>query len=145
MALQGAYKQFLAAPNTALLAENASLNYITTLVSLTGSAQIVKHLGAQSHQLKKKEEKFLDVVEGTNSIAAEVHTTIEFLTSGSSYLPGLDDNFLADRVVTFPIVGIPIPHIASYANHGRFISSNLMPLARSNKFARAGTKDPCSS
>ncbi|RDW71428.1 hypothetical protein BP6252_07991 [Coleophoma cylindrospora] len=106
MALQGAYKQFLAAPSPALLAEDASLNYITTLVTLSGSAQIVKHLGAQNSQLKKTEEIFLDVVEGPNSIAAEVHTTMEFLTSGSSYLPGLDDNFLADRIVTFPIIHI---------------------------------------
>ena len=104
MALQTAYKQFLAAPNPTLLAQDASLHYITTLVTLNGSSEIIKHLKAQDHELKKKEEKFLDVVEGSNSLAVEVHTTIEFLTGGGSYLPSLDDNFLADRTVTFPIV-----------------------------------------
>lgn len=104
MALRAAYEQFLAAPNPAFLAENASLHYITTLATLNGSSQIIAHLRAQDHDLKKREEKFLDVVEGPNSLTVETHTTIEFLTGGGSYLPGLDDNFLADRTVTFPIV-----------------------------------------
>jgi hypothetical protein len=107
MALQTAYKQFLTAPNPSFLAENASLHYITTLVTLNGASGILKHLKSQDHELQKKEEKFLDVVEGPNSLAVETHTTIEFLSGGGSYLPSLDDNFLADRTVTFPIV-IPI-------------------------------------
>jgi hypothetical protein len=104
MALQNAYKQFLASPNASFLAPNASLHYITTLITLNGSAEITKHLNGQTNKLKKKEEKFLDVVEASNAIAVEVHTTIEFLAGGGAYLPGLDDNFLADRTVTFPIV-----------------------------------------
>jgi len=104
MALQAAYQQFLAAPNPALLASNASLHYITTLVTLNGSSEIIKHLNGQNHELNKAEEKVLDVVEGANALAVEVHTTIEFLSGGGAYLPGLDDNFLADRTVTFPIV-----------------------------------------
>lgn len=106
MALQSAYKQFLAAPNPTLLAPDASLHYITTLHTVNGGNEILKHLKIQDHELKKKEEKFLDVVEGGNSIAVEVHTTIEFLTGGGAYLPSLDDNFLADRIVTFPIVSM---------------------------------------
>lgn len=104
MALQAAYKQFLAAPREDALASNASLHYITTLVTLNGASAIIKHLGAQSHDLKKKEEKFLDVVESADALAVEAHTTVEFVSGGGSYLPGLDDNFLADRVVTFPVV-----------------------------------------
>lgn len=103
MALQAAYQQFLAAPTASLLADNASLHYITTLVTINGS-DVLKHLKSQDNELKKREEKFLDVVEGHNSLAVEVHTTIEFLTGGGAYLPSLDDNFLADRIVTFPIV-----------------------------------------
>lgn len=106
MALQTAYKQFLAAPNPSFLAEDASLHYITTLVTLNGPNEIAKHLKSQDHELKKKEEKFLDVVEGHNALAVEVHTTMEFLTGGGAYLPSLDDNFLADRIVTFPIVSM---------------------------------------
>ncbi|KAM3074864.1 hypothetical protein ACMFMG_008277 [Clarireedia jacksonii] len=109
MGLQAVYQQFLTAPNSSLLAPNASLHYITTLTSVNGPAEIIKHLNGQEYKLKKKEEKFLDVVEGSNSIAAVIHTTIEFQTSGGSYLPGLDDNFLADRIVTFPII-----HIVSF-------------------------------
>jgi hypothetical protein len=104
MALQAAYKQFLAAPNPSLLADNASLHYITTLITLNGPSEVIKHLTSQGRELKKKEEKFLDVVEGRDALAVEVHTTIEFHTGGGTYLPKLDDNFLADRTVTFPIV-----------------------------------------
>lgn len=106
MSLQAVYKQFLAAPNSALLASNASLHYITTLVTINGSSEIIKHLNNQTRELKKKEEKYLDVVEGADALAVELHTTIEFVFGGGAYLPGLDDNFLADRVVTFPIVRI---------------------------------------
>ncbi|TVY20655.1 hypothetical protein LARI1_G003317 [Lachnellula arida] len=109
MALQAAYKQFLTAPNSSFLASDASLHYITTLTTLNGSAEIIKYLNGQNHELKKKEEKFLDVVEGPDSLAVEVHTTLEFQTGGGAYLPSLDDNFLADRIVTFPII-----HIVSF-------------------------------
>lgn len=104
MALQAAYRQFLTAPNPELLADNASLHYITTLVTFNGPSEIIKHLSSQARELEKREEKFLDVIEGGNALAVEIHTTLEFLTGGSAYLPSLDDNFLTDRVVTFPIV-----------------------------------------
>ena len=104
MSLQAAYKQFLAAPNASFLAPDASLHYITTLVTKNSSAEIIKHLNGQSNTLKKKEEKILDAVEGANALSVEVHTTIEFLAGGGAYLPNLDDNFLADHTVTLPIV-----------------------------------------
>lgn len=111
MALQSAYKQFLAGPSPALLGENASIHYVTTLITHNGSSEIIKHLTAQTSQLNTKEENFLHAIESENAIAVEVETTIEFLTGGGAYLPGLDDNFLADRTVTFPIVSIMV-HIA---------------------------------
>jgi hypothetical protein len=121
MALQAAFKQFLASPNTSLLADNASIHYITTLVTYNGPADIIKHVNSQGHQLKKKKEEFLDVVEGQDALAAEVETTIEFLTGGGAYLPALDDNFLADRTVTFPIVCSSARNCYSY-------SANFYPL-----------------
>lgn len=104
MALQAAYKQFLAAPSTSMLADEASLHYITSTTSFRGATDILKHLGSVRNQLKKKKEDLLHVVEGQNAIAAEVDTAFEFLTSGGPYLPALDDNFLADRTVMLPIV-----------------------------------------
>lgn len=105
MALAAVYKQFLAAPNSSQLADDASLHYITTTSSYRGSAEILKHLNTTTKQLKKKKMEFLTVIGGQNAIAAEVDTVLEFLTSGGPYLPGLDDNFLADRTVYIPIVG----------------------------------------
>lgn len=109
MALQTAYKQFLAAPNSSALAANASLHYVTSTTSFSGSTEIIKHFGTLRNQVKKKKESFLSVVEGQNAIAAEIETTLEFVTGGASYLPGLDDNFLTDRIVYLPIVSTPRP------------------------------------
>ncbi len=47
----------------------------------------------------------MDAIESDNALCLEVDTTLEFLTGGGAYLPGLEENFLADRIVTLPIVG----------------------------------------
>jgi hypothetical protein len=104
MALQAAYKQFLAAPNSSMLAADASLNYITSTTTYHGATEIIKHLNSLRNQIKKKKEDPIHVVEGQNAIAAEVDTAFEFISSGGPYVPGLDDNFLADRTVYLPIV-----------------------------------------
>ena len=104
MALQAAYQQYLATPNSSFLAENASLHYITTLTTFHGPAEIIKHLNNQTKKIKKKSEKIIDVVDGSSSLAVETELTIEFLNGGGAYLPGIDDNFLADREVTLLVV-----------------------------------------
>ena len=104
MALQTAYKQFLAAPSSDALAANASLNYITTTTAYNGPTEIIKHFASQQKQIKKKKEEFLSAVEGKDSIAVEVETSLQFITSGGAYLPALDDNFLADRTVYLAVV-----------------------------------------
>ncbi|KAI0838992.1 hypothetical protein F5Y06DRAFT_37152 [Hypoxylon sp. FL0890] len=111
MALAAIYKQFLAAPNSSQLVDEATLHYVTSTTSYRGSAEIIKHLNTSARQLKKKKQEFLSVVEGQNAIAAEVDTVLEFVTSGGPYLPGLDDNFLADRTVYLPIM-----HIVTFDN-----------------------------
>lgn len=108
MALQAAYKQFLSAPTTSALSAHASLHYITTTTNYHGPADIIKHLGTASKQVKKKTQEYIAVVEGRNSIAAEVETVLEFVTSGGPYLPGLDDNFLVDRTVYLTVVSFPL-------------------------------------
>ena len=104
MTLQAAYKQFLAEPNSSLLASDASLHYITSTTSHKGATDIIKHLATLRKQIKRNKEDLLNVVEGSNSIAAEVDASLEFVTSGGPYLPGLDDNFLADRKVSLLMV-----------------------------------------
>ena len=143
MSLQATYRQFLAAPNPSLLASTASIHYITTLVTVNGPNQILKHFADQDHDLTKNEEKFLNVVEGRHSLAAEVHTTIEFIAGGGAYLPSLDDNFLTDRVVTFPIVRIFEPLHGSQADLARYILSPSMMREGFSKCDRAGTKALC--
>jgi hypothetical protein len=104
MTLQAAYKQFLAAPSSSALADDASLHYVTTTSSFTGATEIIKHLASVRNKIKKKKEDALFAIENQHALALEVDTTLEFVTSGGPYLPGLDDNFLADRTVYLAVV-----------------------------------------
>ena len=106
MSLQARYQSFLAKPNASLLTAEASLNYITTLTTVNTNLGIVKHLANQEKTLKKEEERVISSVEGDSAICLDVETTLEFLRGGGAYLPGLDENFLSDRVVTFPVVSL---------------------------------------
>lgn len=109
MALQAVYKQFLAAPNSSALAQNASLHYITTLTSFYGPTDIIKHLNSTRNQIKKNKEELINVVEGQNALAVQAELTLEFQDVGAPYLPGLDDQFLSDRTVDLPVVSYPHP------------------------------------
>jgi hypothetical protein len=108
MSLQSTYVRFLAAPSAGPLADDATLNYIPTLVSIHQVPAILKHFKGITHavELKKREETPISSVEDveTGSLVIEMNTTLEFLAGGGAYLPKLDDNFLADRVVSIPIV-----------------------------------------
>lgn len=101
---KAAYQSYLANPTASTLNENASLNYITTLTTINTAAAIVKHTTAHGKVLKKKEEKILSCIESDDALCLDIETTLEFVSGGGAYLPGLDDNFVADRVVTFPMV-----------------------------------------
>ncbi|ODA83967.1 hypothetical protein RJ55_02485 [Drechmeria coniospora] len=108
------YKQFLASPSTSLLADKATLHYVTTTTTVSGATDIIKHLNSLQKQVIKKKQDILNVIDGGNVVAFELHTALEFQTSGGAYLPGLDDNFLSDRVAYLPIL-----HIVSFDGEGR--------------------------
>ncbi|KAM7206970.1 hypothetical protein V8F33_000069 [Rhypophila sp. PSN 637] len=116
MAVQAAYKQFLAAPNSSALAADASLHYITTTTSIAGATDIIKHLGTLRGQVKKKKESPLYAIEGQDAIAIEVETALEFVKTGGPYLPGLDDNFLIDKTVIVPII-----HMVTFDKEGKIV------------------------
>ncbi|KAM0329944.1 hypothetical protein ACHAQA_004111 [Verticillium albo-atrum] len=120
MSATAAYRQFLASPNSALLAANATLHYITTTTSFNGPTDIIKHFSTQRNQLRKHQEDILDVVEGRDALAAEIETTIEFVSSGGAYLPGLDDNFLADHKVY-----LTITHFVTLDSEGKIVQIRL--------------------
>jgi len=105
--LKATYQSYLANPSASTLNENASLNYITTLTTINTATAIVKHNAAHQKVLRKKEYKILSCIEGGDALCLDIETTLEFVSGGGAYLPGLDDNFLADRIVTFPMVGNP--------------------------------------
>lgn len=107
MSLAAKYMAFAAHPTADALAENASLHYITTLTSIYEAPAITRHFQVQEKLLKKKDHKLLAAIESADSLSVDVEATIEFLNGGGAYLPGLDDNFVADRTVTFPMVCMP--------------------------------------
>lgn len=106
MSLRSVYERFLASPDSLRLSENASLYYIPTLRTFTPSGAIIRHLESQTKsEVRKKAEKVIGSVEGQSSISLDVETTLEFISSGGVYLPGLE-NFVTDRIVTLPTVGL---------------------------------------
>ena len=102
MSLKSQYEAFLTAPTISSLAEGASLHYVPTLTTIHEPTKIIRQL--TSSHLKKRDEKILGVIEGHGALVVEVETTLELVSDGGAFLPGLDDNFLADRVVTLLIV-----------------------------------------
>ncbi|KAI5809907.1 hypothetical protein DFH27DRAFT_476462 [Peziza echinospora] len=111
MSLQKTYLNFLNSPRTAALSNSTTqFHYITTGHTVSGES-IIDHLNKQKHQLEKKVEKVISAIETLDSIVLETETTIEFKTSGGSFLPGLDDNFLIDQKATFPLI-----HIVNFEN-----------------------------
>lgn len=107
MTLNDTYQRFLDRPSQGALADKAALHYITTLTSISDAPAIIKHLQVQEKLLKKTKQQVVSVVEGRHALSVDVETTLEFLNGGGAYLPGLDDNFVADRTVTFPMVSVP--------------------------------------
>ncbi|KAI9698327.1 MAG: hypothetical protein M1820_007489 [Bogoriella megaspora] len=106
MSLSDKYQQFLSSPSTGALSDKASLIYVPSLTTIAEPTAILKHLSTQAKLLTKKNESVLSAIESDNGLCLDVETTIEFLAGGGTYLPGLDDNFLTDRVVTFPMIHI---------------------------------------
>ncbi|KAK2758713.1 hypothetical protein FQN54_003403 [Arachnomyces sp. PD_36] len=108
MSLKSIYERFIADPHpsTESVSPDVSLNYITTTTSFNDAGPVTKHLANQKRIVKDISRKTLSSVEGPNSLCLEVETTLEFVSGGGAYLPDLDDNFIADRTVTFATVHI---------------------------------------
>lgn len=104
MSLQAVYERFLTSPSAAPLGRDVSLNYITTTTVINGADAVLSHLKSQQRIVEKKSDKTLSAIETPDALVLDVDTTLEFVSGGGAYLPSLDDNFLADRVVTFPTV-----------------------------------------
>lgn len=106
MSLKNVYERFLAdhRQSTSSLAADASLIYIPTTTKVEGRDAVLNHLTKQQKIVKTKAQDILGVVEGSDSLCLDVETTVEFDSGGGAYLPQLDNNFLADRVASFPTV-----------------------------------------
>ncbi|CUS07708.1 unnamed protein product [Tuber aestivum] len=104
MSLQQTYSRFLASPSVEAFSASPSMHYITTLITLSSTETIMRYLKREPSLLKKRVEKVLSAVETSDRLVLEVETELELVKNGGNYLPAMDDNFLADQVVAFPIV-----------------------------------------
>ncbi|KAF2836265.1 hypothetical protein M501DRAFT_264237 [Patellaria atrata CBS 101060] len=109
MTLSEVYLRFLGNPTADALSDKATLSYLTTLTTINDPTAIIKHFGAQTKLLNRKGDRVLNTIEAQNALCLETETTLEFINGGGAYLPGLDDNFLADKTAVFPIT-----HIVSF-------------------------------
>lgn len=98
------YQSFLARPVATQLSDNASIVYTTTAEVIQGRDALVKHFEKYNQLFAKRTDKQISVVETQDTLVYETDTLIEFRTGGGSFLPGLDDNFLADQTVNFVLV-----------------------------------------
>lgn len=104
------YNKFLANPRDATVADNVSLLYVTSTTKVEGRDAVVTHASRQSALVKKKSEQIISAIESSDALILDIETTLEFLEGGGAYLPSFDDNFLADRTVTLPLVNtFPAP------------------------------------
>jgi hypothetical protein len=148
------YQRFLANPRNAPLAANASLIYVPTTTKIEGADAIATHTSRQRSIVKKNSDRIINAIESSDALCLDMETTLEFVEGGGAYLPSLDDNFLADRVVTFPTVNNPrsccMLHFAKNMfprelmhvrlSTCRSTSSTSMPNNKSNKSASTGTR-----
>jgi hypothetical protein len=114
------YQQFLNSPSAGALAPNASINYITTTTTVYEPAAIIKHLQIQQKQVVKKDEKILYTIESGNGLCLETEVTLQFHNGGGAFLPGMDENVIDERIVTFPLV-----HVVSFDNNGKICQMRL--------------------
>ncbi|KAK5143712.1 hypothetical protein LTR32_004218 [Rachicladosporium monterosium] len=100
------YTAFLNNPTAAHLASDASLVYVTTTTEIKEANAIIKHLQAQQKQAAKKGEKILNVIASQDGTCLETEITLQFKAGGGAYLPGVDENLLDEKIVTFPLMHI---------------------------------------
>ncbi|KAG0154533.1 hypothetical protein PDIDSM_101 [Penicillium digitatum] len=100
------YQRFLDNPRTAKLADDVSLIYVPTTTKFEQADNVITHVLKNAEVVKTKSNQVISAIEGPNSLCLDIETTLEFIEGGGVYLPSLDENFLADRVATFPTVHI---------------------------------------
>ncbi|KAJ5801589.1 uncharacterized protein N7518_003657 [Penicillium psychrosexuale] len=100
------YQRFLDNPKAAKLADDVSLIYVPTTTKFEKSDNVITHVLKNAKVVKTKSNKVISAIEGSDSLCLDMETTLEFTEGGGVYLPSLDDNFLADRVATFPTIHI---------------------------------------
>ncbi|CAI7590390.1 unnamed protein product [Penicillium glandicola] len=100
------YQRFLDNPRSAKLADDVSLIYVPTTAKFEQADNVITHVLKNAKVVKTKSNKIISAIEGSDSLCLDMETTLEFTEGGGVYLPSLDDNFLSDRVATFPTIHI---------------------------------------
>lgn len=139
------YQRFLDNPRSAKLADDVSMIYVPTTTKFEQADNVITHVLKNAKVVKTKSNQVISAIEGSDSLCLDMETTLEFTEGGGVYLPSMDDNFLADRVATFPTVNSPTRVALSEANASscRFTLSTSTPINRSSRSAFTGIKPHC--
>ncbi|KAJ5371824.1 Nucleic acid-binding OB-fold [Penicillium concentricum] len=100
------YQRFLDNPRSAKLADDVSLIYVPTTTKFEKADNVITHALKNASIVKTTSNQIISAIEGSDSLCLDMETSLEFTEGGGVYLPSLDDNFLADRVATFPTIHI---------------------------------------
>lgn len=87
-------------------ASDAVVTYVSTGTTISGSGTIQRHF--ESKDIRIKAQKVLGRIETATDLVLDVENVIELVAAGGAYLPGLD-NFITDKIVTFPSVSLAGP------------------------------------
>lgn len=101
-----AYVEFLTNLSTSYLAPDASLVYVTTATEIRDATAIIKHIQSQQKQIEVKDWKVLDSIRGQDGLCLETEQTMQFTRGGGAYLPGMDENLLDEKRVTFALTHV---------------------------------------
>ncbi|KAJ6161794.1 hypothetical protein N7485_010024 [Penicillium canescens] len=138
------YRQYQANPKSehVKLADDVSLIYVPTTTKIESRDAVISHVKKQDYVVKKRSEQIISSIEGSDALCLDMETTLEFMEGGGAYLPSLDDNFLADRVmhiVTF--VNNEIKQIRIYWDQGSLLKQVEVIGARGRAWPIRDGKD----
>ncbi|GAO50687.1 hypothetical protein G7K_4809-t1 [Saitoella complicata NRRL Y-17804] len=97
------YDQYKSKPQASLLADDATLQYITSGVTVTGANAIITRRAKYRDEITVTENVIAKHV-ASESIVFEVAATITFTNGPGWLVPGIDDNFLFDKTIEIPLV-----------------------------------------
>ena len=97
------YQAFLASPDASKLSDDVELMYVNSGRTFSSAKTVANHLRVdrQNNIQIRNSQQVIGAIEGPDRAFFDVKNTVEFVSGGGEYLPGLDE-FIVDKTITFP-------------------------------------------